>query len=560
MNSYKYLKDQQYYIDLYDLLTIKECLKVVEMFQDVYKKSLSSKELKDMSKRDKYSDVTKLMYWQLWFTQAQRYKYKKERITQLMEDSRIKQEKYDNAVEPQGIHCPLCKAEMQIVDSKHLEDYMDQPMRVMFLFRCTKCKKQEWVYEDGEIRVSKPDICPKCSKEIEVKHTKKGKVIIWKRKCKFCGYTETEVDDFEKSHQEYIQREKEEKELLEKFRTAFCLTDEDGEKALFNIEAMEFADQVRQEAKQKYDNNAYQEVSKLKKLTIVELEKLLIELLDKTNYIKLAFNPPEIGQFIFVPFTLQDADTSRRQNISTSTLEKHLKTALENTNWRLVDGISYRLGYLSGRLKGYEREDDLLKLYEKKKESLKPVDPEKRMKYSTSNWVRFEEMRGEQEGIEAVRKRRLEKEPEGFFLDTDGYYNCGICYEGHYGNEIWWNLDGIRCADCWHNIKEGVIPSFKKHLFDNDDEWISNSQLKSNHNVTAPLVKKLRKQGLLHGRDLKRNNGSIYYTVYLISENQEFIKKYPRQKKEENKSILTLDITGHVVQVGEVPSDDKAAR
>lgn len=320
---------------------------------------------------------------------------------------------------------------------------------------------------------------------------------------------------------------------------------------------MEFARQIGEEAKQKYDNSAYQQVSQLKKLTIVELEKLLTEVLEKENYMKLSFATPEIGQFIFAPFTLQDAETSRRENISTSTLEELLKSALENTNWRLVDGVSYRLGFLSGRLKGYEREDDLLKLYEKKKESQKPIDPEKRMKYSTSTWVKLAEMKGEQEGIKATRKRRLEKEPEGFFLDADGYYNCGICYEGHYGNEIWWNLDGIRCADCWRNIKEGVIPQLKTHMFDNHDEWISTSQLKDKHNVHPSSVKKLRREGLLHGRDLRRANGSIYKTIYLISENQEFLKKYPRKKEERNKNILTLDMSGHAVQIGEIPSENK---
>lgn len=553
----QYLKEKQHYIDRYDLLTIKECLKFVEMFQDIYDESLTSEEFKGISKHDKYSDVTKLMYSHLWFVQAQEYKNKKEIIRKWIEEDQIKQKKYDNTVGPQNISCPACKAVMQATATKYLEDYMDQPMRVMFLFRCTKCKKQAWVYENGEIRVSKPDLCPKCNKEIEVTHkkAKKGRIITWTRSCKSCGHTETEVDDLEKSHQEYLQREQAEKELLEKYRAAFCLTDEEGEKYLFEIEAMDYAKHVREEARQKYDNSAYQQVSKLKKLTIVELEKLLTEVLEKEKYIKFSFSPPEIGQFIFAPFTMQDADASRRENISTSTLEKLLKSTLENTNWRLADRVSYRLGFLSGRLKGYEREDDLLKLYEKKKEPRKPIDPEERMKFSTSTWVKLAEMAGEQEGIEAIRKRRLEKEPEGFFLEADGYYNCGICYEGHYGNEIWWNLDGVRCADCWRNINEGVIPPLKKHLFDNENEWISNSQLK--YNVNSASAKKLRREGLLHGRDLKKADGSIYETIYLVSENQEFIKKYPRIKEKKNLNILSLDISGHVVQIGKVPSEDQ---
>lgn len=565
MFDFKYLQDEQRYIDRYDLSTIRECFKVIEMFQDVYDKSLTSEELKGMSKEDKYSDTTKIMYWHLWFIQAQEYKNKKETIKKWMEEDKLKQDKQDYTPVPEGIKCPLCHGSMYFNSSKHLDDPYDSPiMRMMFLFKCTSCKKQQWVYDDGEIRISKPDLCPKCNKELDVKGSRKGKVITTLYKCKHCGYSKKDILDLAKSDEEHKKwqedqkgKEEEDKKLLERYRAGFCLSDEEGEKYLFELEAMEYAHQMGDEAKQKYDNSAYEQVSKLKKLTIIELEKLLAETLEKANYMKLTFSSPEIGQFIFAPFTLQDADTSRRQNISTSALEKLLKSALENTNWRLVDSVSYRLGFLSGRLKGYEREDDLLNLYEKKKEPQKPIDPEKRMKYSTSNWVRFAEMRGEQEGIDAVRKRRLEKEPEGFFLDTDGYYNCGICYEGHYGNEIWWNLDGIRCADCWRNIKEGVIPSLKKHLFYNESEWFSNSQIKDMFDVHPSSVRKLRKEGLLHGRDLRNGQGGTYCTVYLESENKEFLKKHPRKKKEVRRSINTLDISGHIVQIGEIPSEDK---
>jgi len=565
MSDFKYLQDEQHYIDCYNLSTIKECLKVIEMFQDIYQKSLTSEELKDMSKEDKYSDTTKLMYWHLWFTQAQEYKNKKETVKKWMDEDKRKQDKQDNTPAPQSIKCPLCNAAMYFNTSKHLEYSYNSPiMRMMFLFKCANCKKQQWVYDNAEIRVSEPDLCPKCNKELDVKGSRKGKVITTLYKCKHCNYSKKDIldlsthdEEHKKWQDEQKKKEEEDKKLLEKYRAAFCLSDEEGEKYIFEIEAMEYAHQVGEEAKQKYNNSAYQQVSTLRKLTIIELEKLLTEELERANYIKFSFAAPEIGQFIFAPFTAQDADTSRRQNISTSTFEKLIKSTIENTNWRLVDRVSYRLGFLSGRLKGYEREDDLLKLYEKKKEPQKPIDPEKRMKYSTSNWVKFAEMRGEQEGIKAVRKRRLEKEPEGFFLDGDGNYNCGICGTGHYGNDIWWNLDGIRCRDCWRNIKEGVIPPLKKGKYDNEGEWITNWQLKSSHNVTAPLAKKLRKQGLLHGRDLKNEDGSTYCTIYLESENQEFLKKYPRQKKGENKTILTLDISGHVVQVGEVPTEDK---
>jgi DNA-directed RNA polymerase subunit RPC12/RpoP len=87
---------------------------------------------------------------------------------------------------------------------------------------------------------------------------------------------------------------------------------------------------------------------------------------------------------------------------------------------------------------------------------------------SAENLMGFMSILYDQAVIEARRTKRLEKEPEGFFLDaTEGPYTCGICGENHCGNEIWWNLDGLRCTNCWRNIKEGVIPSLK-HRYDND--------------------------------------------------------------------------------------------
>jgi hypothetical protein len=49
-------------------------------------------------------------------------------------------------------------------------------------------------------------------------------------------------------------------------------------------------------------------------------------------------------------------------------LKKVLKESLKETNWRLMtDGVDYRLGMLSGRLRAYEREEDLLGLVSQKK-------------------------------------------------------------------------------------------------------------------------------------------------------------------------------------------------
>lgn len=101
----------------------------------------------------------------------------------------------------------------------------------------------------------------------------------------------------------------------------------------------------------------------MKKLTIVEFEKLISGAIEKEKYIKLMLEKPEIDRFVIVPFTAQDADSSRKENASVCKLNRVIKKTLEGTNWRLMsEGVHYRLGYLSGRLKGYEQEEDLLQL------------------------------------------------------------------------------------------------------------------------------------------------------------------------------------------------------
>jgi len=533
-----YLKDEQHYIDRYDLHTIEEGLSIIKMFREVYRKSLTSKELTHLSKEEKLRSANLMLGQHLFVLKGKRFQDKQETIQKWMEEDKLKQDKQDYTPVPEGIHCPLCNASMSFNSTKHLDYTYDDPtLRMMFLFKCSKCEKQQWVYDDGEIRVSKPDLCPKCKKEINIKATRKGKVITWKYKCKSCGYTKIEIDDLTKHDEEHKKwqeeqkkKEDENKKLLEKYRAEFCLSDKEGKEHVETLEAMEVANEVHEEEKQKYDSSAYRTAVQLKQLNIHELEKLLTEATEKEKYVKLTLEKPEMGQQVTIPFSVLDAVSTRKQNLSEDTLKKLIKDTLEKTNWRLInDDVSYRLGYLSGRLKGYEREEDLVKLSEKK-QGQKPkskIDSEKRAKYNYHNLVQLARITGKHAGIEAVRKRRLGKEPDGFFLESgEGSYTCGICHEQTPGERTWWDLNGIRCADCQRNMKEGVFPP---EICKNDDIWIREWQLYGDYSIHSATRKKLIREGKLHPRELKRQDGTVYNTIFLVSENQEFFKKYSKK-------------------------------
>lgn len=532
----QYLHEEQYYIDIYDLLTIKDCLEVVKTFREIYQESLKDKKTKDIPKEEKLKGANQLLGWKIFTTTGERYRRKAQRIEEMVEDDRKKQDFYDSATEPSNIKCKTCGKKL-FSETKIPEDYMDTPIRVLYFFPCKTCKKKRGIYNTGEEFESKPQLCPKCKSEIKETHIIKGKdeakIIIWKRKCTSCKFEEEEIDDFAKKRAEWKKKENEDKQLLEKYREEFCLSKEKGEEYIDTIEKMKYAYEVFEEEKQKYDNTAYQQTSQIKKLSINDLEKLLSDLFKKEKYIKLSLERPDIGQFVIVPFTAQDSDSSRKGHDSTKNLDKLLKTSLEGTNWRLLsNSLSYRLGYVSGQLKGYEREEDILKLYETKQEQKPPKDDyERRMKYGSDNYVQLSRMMGKNAGIENMRKRRLEKEPDGFFLEpSDSPYSCSICGENRYGNEMWWNLDGIRCIDCWRNIQEGVIPSIKGRYDDNKGYYLD-WQLSSDFSLHSATIRKLKKEGLLRGRELKKQDGAVYCTVYLEKDNKEFLKKYPKKPK-----------------------------
>ncbi len=544
-----YLKDQQYYIDRYDLATIKKCLEMVEVCKIAYVKGKKEGTNKGLTSKGEWAKASNWLTNQILYQiVGEKFRRKEETINKWVNDDKLEQNKYDKTPEPQNVLCPECKTRMR-VGLKQL-DFIDGPLRMMFLFACDSCKKKLWVYEDGQIRKSEPQKCPQCASDVSVTLIKEGKnKVIWKTTCSSCGFSETTTDDFEKTRLEREEREKHDKNLLNTYRSVYC-SDEAGKKAWQYIEGLPVAEEVYQEQLQKYDSQAYQTVISLKKLSILELEKLLTETFEKEKYIHLVLGQPELGKYVIVGFTVQDANVQGRAKTALQDLQKLLISTLEGTNWRLMtDSLSSRLGYLTGRLKGYEREEDFFEIAEAKpeKEKHSKIDPEIRMEHEADKAVQLARLSGEFTGIENARKRRLKHELEGFFLEDDGAYTCGICGENHPAKQIWWTPEVLRCADCWRNIKDGTIPPLGNRYDDNAvyiEEWTLTSDM--GYGIHPSTVRKFRRQRLLKGRDLKRSDSSIYCTVYLIKENEDFLKDHP--KKERTRMKIT-DLLGKEIEI-----------
>ncbi|NQU99831.1 MAG: hypothetical protein HQ538_03765 [Parcubacteria group bacterium] len=131
-------------------------------------------------------------------------------------------------------------------------------------------------------------------------------------------------------------------------------------------EAEQLSKLVKDWEEKEKNKELYEKLAKIKKLTVAELQNLLTPILKKEGYIKLEFSKPEIGKDVVIGFTVQDNKVSRGEYESKIQLQRAIKKALENTNWRLMsEGAHYRLGLLLGRLRGYESDEDLLRLIKK---------------------------------------------------------------------------------------------------------------------------------------------------------------------------------------------------
>ncbi|MCL5409860.1 MAG: hypothetical protein M1607_03310 [Patescibacteria group bacterium] len=525
-----YLKDEQHYIDRYDLYTIEQCLDYYWSLRDGFTKEKDTHFAK-YSQEKFEQETNKCLNMMLFTLKGERYRHKKQTIQEWVDKDRKMQELYDNTPLP-DVRCKACGSSMKLTH-KDLHNSYEPDARMMFMFECIKCNKRQAFFEDGtEWKYDSPK-CPKCKQPLKTDLKIKGDITTFTSACLKCGYKDKDVNDHKKWREEQGAKDKKDKELLEKYRAEFCLSDKDGQEYLEYTEIVEYANKVKEEEIRKYDNSYYPKSLQLKKLGIVELENLLTKILEKANYIKLTLEKPEIGQFVIVPFSAQDSNSNRKGHDSTTELQILIKKTLENTNWRLMsEGILYRLGYVSGRLKGVEREEEMYELAGKKKDPKPtPEEEEKRMKYAGNKMVHLAQLMGKLEGIERTKKRRLEKEPDGFILNDGGVgYTCGICGKSINGNETWWDLKGIRCLDCQRNLMEGAVPL---EIFDDDygyDVVVKDSQMNWDYGIHSATLGKLCRQGLLKSRDLKYEDGTIYKRLFLVSENKKFFDEHPKKK------------------------------
>ena len=343
MNCYNYLKDEAHYSDLYDRQTVEECRILERRFTEESAGTPADQHWQ-----------TLLVKVALYFLRGERHARKADTIMLWRENDRQRDSQLAQARPPRGIRCVTCFSDM-VCEEKDLHE-RDGSNLVLFFFICNKCASRRAFYEDGaEYRRNKV-LCSQCQSEAKIEYQRAGKDISVIMKCPKCGKVETESLTSEQpaALDDHYAADRE----------RFCMSEEEGrEYDSYRVTSEIFQREQAERNLHEKRQNLYDEIAKLKRLTVVELENLLIPALERERFVRLNLGSPAIKRDVQMPFCVQDVRSGRSDRDSVKDLERAIEEALDGTNWRLMSsGITYHLGILNGYLRGLETENDLLAL------------------------------------------------------------------------------------------------------------------------------------------------------------------------------------------------------
>jgi hypothetical protein len=352
--TYQHLKDRTYYEEMYDRHTVEQCLWYEQPRETSENTDDTTEKLTDGQKQWALDFATEMLLLQ---TVGDRFLRRDQTIIEWMERDRKRDEMMERARTPL-LRCLSCGRAMECV-YKHLNFDIDNSKRewVEFFLACKPCKHSKTVFENGMEVPEKPSLCIKCSKAVETTTKKKGGKDYFVDTCRHCGHVE-ETPFLAGKKKEPTQ---EEIERFEYDKRRFCLTAAQGQRYKLWVEGMK----QMQEKKEEQEANVeyYDKLADIKKLNIAGLEKALKAALKKAGYVDLYITMPPPDRQVIVNFSVRDTDEKRERYDSEKTLEKLFEKLLEDKNWALMsDGIHYRLGMLSGRIRGYETDEDLQEL------------------------------------------------------------------------------------------------------------------------------------------------------------------------------------------------------
>jgi hypothetical protein len=335
-----YLRDKQHYIDLYDRITVDSCRRNRQHLIDIFKE-------KDIKKNTEEFRIANMMYdLHLYFETGDEYRKKESTVESWMQRDRARDLKLQNADPLIGVSCLSCGKMMECTD-KDLHE-KDEVERILFWYTCSHgCVKKRLFYDNSEEWRPSIQQCVKCRATMDITNSRNEDIVITTYTCPHCNHVEKETLNL--SDPEPVIDVEYEKDRLE-----FCLSEEKGIEYIQGLQRMESFSKIVEDIKEREDNKEkYDAIKKIRKLVFGEVQKLLEDTLIKGFYTNLQFKTPEMMKGVTVEFVVVDSKSGREKYDSRMMLKKLMDKTLKGTNWKLMsDGVSYNLGFLSGRIKG----------------------------------------------------------------------------------------------------------------------------------------------------------------------------------------------------------------
>jgi predicted RNA-binding Zn-ribbon protein involved in translation (DUF1610 family) len=375
-----HLKDRPYYEDLYDHATVEQCRSGESIVNDAFRKMEETALASEFKERPVawYVEYSKLYLQFVELTAAHRQYHRDKVITAWMERDEQKDRRLASARLSKTPFCRSCGQNLEVMDKYYLhregKDRNDED--IIFIVSCKPCGKRQTFWEDGAEWEGVKFYCDKCQAEMTVAHKETSDALISTYTCTNCKHSYKETLDLSKRPAE----EESVDPLYELDRKRFCIDDDTMRELEDKLEHMARLAKLYADATERTEHaDVYDAVKDIKQLKIAQLIETLRQVLEKAQYVEFKLGEPQLGQEVVIEFSCLDTKGERQENDSKNSLRKSITKTLEETNWRLMsEGVHYRLGYLTGRLKAYEGEEALKKLIEQriKKGTLKPESQE----------------------------------------------------------------------------------------------------------------------------------------------------------------------------------------
>jgi hypothetical protein len=334
MSPAKFRKSDQYYEDEYDRLTIELMKQRLKEWED--KLQLITEEA-SFNKQLIIADID-INEFGTHFAQN-----KRENIQQLIANDELKDRLVAGTPVPPPPYCTVCDNYMKFFDY----DFIDDKPAIHFIFSCGNGTKHNAILEaNGSTLAIQEKYCPYCNGAIKTKVKRAKYKITATDSCTACTWSSSTELDTKPKQQQLLPIPDEERKI-------YCTDFKNRRGFLHDLQKLAaLSDHIEI----KHD------LSKIQLLKVAELDKRLSEALQRNQFSKLQFEPPKVTGFITIRFSVLDTSERTAQQ-STKALKRIISGALSLTNWRLMTTeITYRLGYLTGQLKGVDQKEDLLKI------------------------------------------------------------------------------------------------------------------------------------------------------------------------------------------------------